>query len=129
VLGRRRGSRYGPDRWSGVIIDHGANLSESGAGQRKAYTDDTENVMPLRKVLSTLHTMGGTTKVLGEGNGRIPLGSWPDCMITDFDFRIVKEDSPMILGLPDITMVGWYINESACVLILREGTPTTDTYF
>jgi hypothetical protein len=71
--------------------------------------------MPLRKVISTLHTMGGTAKVLGEGNVRIPLGSSPDSMIADVDFHIVHEDSPMILGLPDITMMGWYINESASV--------------
>jgi hypothetical protein len=53
ALGRRRGTRYGPGRLSGNMIDHGANLSASGAGQRKAYTDATGNVMPLRKVVST----------------------------------------------------------------------------
>jgi hypothetical protein len=41
-------------------------------------------------------------------------------MIADVDFRFVNEDSPMILGLPDITMMGWSINES--VLILRDGS-------
>jgi hypothetical protein len=72
ALGRRRGTRYGPGHWSGIMIDHGENLFASGTGQRKEYTDATGNDMPLRKFVSTLHTMGGTTKVLGEGNVRIP---------------------------------------------------------
>jgi hypothetical protein len=92
ALGRRRGKRYGPGHWSRIMIDHGANLFASGAGQRKAYTDATGNVVPLRRIVLTLHTMGGTTKVLGEGNVRIPLRSSPDSIIADVDFRIVNED-------------------------------------
>jgi hypothetical protein len=50
------------------------------------------------------------------------VGSSPDSIIADVDFLIVNEDFPMILGLPDITMMGWSINESASVLILRDGS-------
>jgi hypothetical protein len=50
------------------------------------------------------------------------LGSTPESIIADVDFLIVNEDSPMILGLPDKIMTGWPINESASVLILRDGS-------
>jgi hypothetical protein len=112
---------YGDDDGAGIMVDSGANVSTADAMQRHAVMTETTMSMLMKKVFSSLRTMGGRANMVGLGNLTISLSSLPDAACEIIDFNIVNECSPMVLPLPDVKMLLWALDVRLNVVRLPTG--------